>query len=119
MPKSELREFQATTAAIRQRTLNFRLRLNLISRFLTRSQSRGWLPKLRNPRRNQYKPEDLYGFQKSSECRLLSAYSVYSKCRCLSSCIVVLHLHIILIYLQQITCIYRFLTLKSLSASLR
>ena len=95
MPKSELREIQATTATIRQRTLNFRLRLNLISRFLTRSQSRGWLPKLRNPRRNQYKPEDLYGFQKSSECSLLSAYSVYSKCRCLSSCITVLHLQII------------------------
>ena len=57
------------TAATRQRTLNFRLRLNLISRLVTQSQSCEWLPKLQNPRRNQYKPSHiiwvykLYGSQ--------------------------------------------------------
>lgn len=56
MPESELRETQKPTAAIRQRTLNFRLRLNLISRLMTQSQNCEWLPKLQNPRRNQYKP---------------------------------------------------------------
>ena len=29
---------------------------------MSRSQSRGWLPKLQNPRRNQYKPLNNYGF---------------------------------------------------------
>ena len=69
MPGSKLRETQKPTAAIRQRTLNFRLRLNLISRLVTQSQSCEWLPKLQNPRRNQYKPSHiiwvykLYGSQ--------------------------------------------------------
>ena len=69
MPGSKLRETQKPTAAIRQRTLNFRLRLNLISRLVTQSQSCEWLPKLQIPRRNQYKPSHiiwvykLYGSQ--------------------------------------------------------
>ena len=69
MPGSKLRETQKPTAAIRQRTLNVRLRLNLISRLVTQSQSCEWLPKLQNPRRNQYKPSHiiwvykLYGSQ--------------------------------------------------------
>ena len=69
MPGSKLRETQKPTAAIRQRTLNFRLRLNLISRLVTQSQNCEWLPKLQNPRRNQYKPSHiiwvykLYGSQ--------------------------------------------------------
>lgn len=45
-----------STAATRQRTLNFRLRLNLIGTFIVVSHY-GWLPRLLDPRRNQYKPE--------------------------------------------------------------
>ena len=60
MPGSKLRETQKPTAAIRQRTLNFRLRLNLISRLMTQSQNCEWLPKLQNPRRNQYKALTYY-----------------------------------------------------------
>lgn len=43
------------TAAIRQRTLTFRLRLNLILCFSVVTVH-GWLPLLLNPRRNQYNP---------------------------------------------------------------
>ena len=63
MPGSKLRETQKPTAAIRQRTLNFRLRLNLISRLVTQSQSCEWLPKLQNPRRNQYKPSHIKSYE--------------------------------------------------------
>ena len=59
-----MRETQKPTAAIRQRTLNFRLRLNLISRLMTQSQNCEWLPKLQNPRRNQYKPSHITGVYK-------------------------------------------------------
>ncbi len=45
------------TAAIKQRTLTYCPRLLFkFSRFLRGPGVRGWLPKLRNPRRNQYKP---------------------------------------------------------------
>ena len=43
------------TAATRQRTLNFRLRLYLVGTFNVVSRY-GWLPWLPCPRRNQYKP---------------------------------------------------------------
>ena len=77
MPFRKAREPSGQTAAFRRQRArtNYRLRLILSPRLLRGPGVRGWLPKLQNPRRNQYWPKYSISYRSTVRNQNITVFS--------------------------------------------